>query len=310
MNFLPIVFTCDNNYYKYTNVVITSILHHINKNTQYEFNILSEFISEENKEITFKQVKKYKNVKVKFIELKDFDATKFYTNSYFNTSTYFRLYIPELFKNYDKILYLDGDLIVSHDLTSMINIDFENKLALGCLSNFIVDRIKSNDDPKYPLAYFTDKLKMPRPEEYFNAGVMVYNLDKIRNEDVDKKVFVALEEISQPKLLDQDLLNSVFNRNGGIKLINQKYNNTRRFKITHKRLIFNAFLKLIGLNNNINNQLFYIYHFAGKDKPWNHENVDTKLFYYYACKSPFIKDIVETNNKKLNFLEKYIYRNF
>ena len=60
MDFLPIVFTCDDAYFKYTNVVITSILHNQNKNCRYEINILSEFISEKNKKIAKRKIKKNK----------------------------------------------------------------------------------------------------------------------------------------------------------------------------------------------------------------------------------------------------------
>lgn len=307
MTFLPIVLTCDDKYFKYANVVMTSILCNINKNTQYEFNVLSEYISEENQAITKAQILKYKNVKVNFIRLKNFDTNQFFLNSYMNATTYYRFYIPEIFEKYDRILYLDCDLIIDSDISNLQHIDFENKLSLCCLSPYIVKKIKENKDINYPLSYFTDTLKMKTPHEYFNAGVMVYNLNKIRAEKIDDKLFNSLQEIKEPKLQDQDLLNYVFNRNGGVKILEQKYNNTRKYKITSLRLLYNGIYKKLGFKISPSKQLFYIYHYVGKEKPWNNEMIDTKLFYYYACKSPFIKEIVEVNNKKLNFFEKYIF---
>ena len=45
MRVFPIVFTCDDKYFKYTDVVITSILSNQNRNVHYEIHILTEFIS-------------------------------------------------------------------------------------------------------------------------------------------------------------------------------------------------------------------------------------------------------------------------
>lgn len=307
MNILPIILTCDDNYYKYANVVITSILCNINKKTQYDINILSEYISEKNQNLTQKQIQRYKNVTVKFIKLKNFDKSKFFLNSYMNATTYYRFYIPEIFNKYNRIIYLDCDIIVDTDISVLQEIDFNEKLALCCLSPYIINKIKLNNDLEYPLDYFTNTLKMKKPLEYFNAGMMVYNLEKIRFEKVDEKLFNSLKEIKEPKLQDQDLLNYVFNNNGGVKIIDQKYNNTRKYKITTLRLLYNGFLKKIGFKISTKNKLFYIYHYVGKQKPWNNEMIDSKLFYYYACKSPFIQEIAAVNQKKLNFFEKYVF---
>ncbi|WP_312556595.1 glycosyltransferase family 8 protein [Empedobacter brevis] len=307
MNFLPIVLTCDDKYFKYANVVITSLLHNLNKNTNYEINILSEYISEKNQYITQNQVKKYQNVKVNFVKLETFDHNRFFLNSYMNVTTYYRFYIPELFSHYNRILYLDSDLIIDYDISNLANIHFDDKLALCCPSPFIVNKIKCQNDKDYPINYFTETLKMISPEDYFNAGVMVYNLHKINNENIGQKIFDSLQEIEKPKLQDQDLLNSVFNRYGGVKLLSQKYNNTRSYKITYSRLAFDGLKKILNIKIKHSKKLFYIYHYVGKEKPWKNNKIDSKLFYYYACKSPFKSEIIKENNKKLNFIERFLF---
>lgn len=310
MNFLPIVLTCDDKYYKYANVVITSLLHNLNKNTNYEINILSEFISEKNQNITQNQVQKYHNVKVNFVKLENFDHNRFFLNSYMNVTTYYRFYIPELFSQYKRILYLDSDLIIDYDISNLANISFDDKLALCCPSPFIVNKIKNKNDKDYPINYLTDTLKMISPEEYFNAGVMVYNLEKINKENVSQKIFDSLQEIEKPKLQDQDLLNSVFNRYGGVRLLSQKFNNTRSYKITYLRLIVNGIKKIMNIKISDAEKLYFIYHYVGKEKPWKYDKIDSKLFYYYACKSPFKSEILLENNKKLNIIEKFLFSYF
>ena len=289
MDFLPIVFTCDDAYFKYTNVVITSILHNQNKNCRYEINILSEFISEKNKEIAKRQIEKHSNFSIKFVTLKDIDSNKFFLNSYMSISTYYRLYIPQLFSHYERILYLDSDVIVDADVSELARLDFEDTLSICCSSPYIKNIVLEGGNEKFPLSYFTDVLKMPDPLQYFNAGVMLYNLKKMNVMGVSEKLFKALEEINEPLLQDQDILNSVLSNNGGVKLISEKYNMIRVFKITARRILLEKFKEVFGISKK--NNWFYIYHYVGNIKPWMDKREDGRLFLKYAKMSPFYKQI-------------------
>ncbi|OCK50582.1 glycosyl transferase [Chryseobacterium sp. CBo1] len=285
MNFLPIVFTCDDFYFKYTSVVIASLLVNQNKNCQYEINIISEFISDENKALAEKQISKFSNFSIKFIILEDFDAGKFYLNSYMTVSTYYRFYIPQLFKNYERILYLDSDLIVDADISELAVMDFDDKLAICSPSPFIVDKVKAGNDEVFTREYFQEYLKMPDPTLYFNAGVMLYNLKKMHEIEITEKFFNAIEEIKKPLLQDQDILNSVLSRNGGVKMVSSKYNMTKAYTITSKRIFLENLKELFGISKKDN--WFYIYHYVGKEKPWMEKRIDGLLFEKYAKKSPF-----------------------
>lgn len=220
MIFFPIVLTCDNDYFKYANVVITSIIKNSNKNFQYEINVVSDYISTENQEKTFNQLKGLNNFAIKFIELKNIDKSKFFLNSYMSASTYYRFYIPELFKDYERILYLDCDLIVDKDISELASMDFyengQEKLALVCKDPYIMYKLSDEGrDEELNINYFKNILGMPNPYEYFNAGVMVYNLRKINELNISEKLFDALDKIKKPILQDQDILNAVFSKNGG-----------------------------------------------------------------------------------------------
>ena len=289
MNFLPIVFTCDDAYFKYANVVITSIIYNQNRNCRYEINVLSEFISNENMMLARKQLESHSNFTINFVILKDFDSSKFFLNSYMSISTYYRFYIPQLFSRYDRILYLDSDLIVDADISDFASLDFDDKLAICCPSPFIRNKVLKGDDEKFSLNYFTHVLKMPDPLQYFNAGVMLYNVKKMNEIDITTKLFEALEDIKEPFLQDQDILNSVLSNNGGVKLISSKYNMTRTFVITAKRLFLERLKEIFRISKK--NNWFFIYHYVGKDKPWMTKRSDGLLFVKYAKMSPFYKQI-------------------
>lgn len=289
MNFLPIVFTCDDAYFKYANVVITSIIYNQNRNCRYEINVLSEFISNENMLLARKQLESHPNFTINFVILKDFDSSKFFLNSYMSISTYYRFYIPQLFSHYDRILYLDSDLIVDADISDFASLDFDDKLAICSPSPFIRNKVLKGDDERFSLNYFTHVLKMPDPLQYFNAGVMLYNIKKMNEIDITTKLFEALEDIKEPFLQDQDILNSVLSNNGGVKLISSKYNMTRTFVITAKRLFLERLKEIFRISKK--NNWFFIYHYVGKDKPWMTKRSDGLLFVKYAKMSPFYKQI-------------------
>lgn len=293
MEILPIVFTCDDNYFKYTATVIQSIISNSNSSIHYDINILSEYISNKNKDKAYQLIKKKNNIKLEFITLENIDISKFFLNSYMNASTYYRFFIPELFLKYDRILYLDSDLIIDNDISFYATIDFENKIAITSPSIYVQRILKEQSDPIFSLTYFNTVLKMNDISQYFNAGVMLLNLSKMRAENIDQKLFASLDEIKEPIFQDQDLFNSVFYRNGGVKMISNEFNNPITYRINYLRIFVNA-LK-INLLNKKRNSWFTIYHYVGKTKPWQEYKIDSSLFLYYASKTNFISSIFKSN---------------
>lgn len=232
MKVLPIVFTCDNNYFKYTAIVIKSILVNRDDNTIYEFNILSEDISTINKDLGLELVSNYKNATIKYITLENVDKDRFFLNSYMNISTYYRFFIPKIFTDYERVLYLDSDLIVDNDISFYSTIDFENKIAITSPSPYVQNLLIEESHPNFTMSYFNNHLRMTDIKQYFNAGVILLNLKKIRDEQIDQKLFDSIDDIKKPIFQDQDLFNSVFYNNGGVKMISNHFNNSKTYNVT------------------------------------------------------------------------------
>lgn len=310
MNLLPIVFTCDDHYFKYTNVVICSIIHNSNRHTKYEINVLSEFISEENKLLANEQIEKYSNFSIKYHILYIKDPEKYHLNSYMSLSTYYRFFIFDLLKNYERVLYLDSDLIVDNDISFYSNIDFQNNAVICSASPYVQNLLSTNTEHDFTRDYFYNHLNMKEFSTYFNAGVILFNLKLIRNQKIGEKLFQAIQQIKNPIFQDQDILNSVFYNNGGIKIISGKFNYTKGLKISLSRIFINSLKKKIGTKRN---EWFTTYHYVGKLKPWQKYNQDSSLFLYYAYKTPFIKDILKNNDlilSKILKLKLYLISKF
>lgn len=297
MNLLPIVFTCDDHYFKYAAVVISSIIHNSNRNTKYEINIVSEYISDENKALAQKMVQFKSNISLQFHVIKIENPEIFHLNSYMSLSTYYRFFIFDLLKEYERVLYLDSDLIIDNDISFFANIDFENKGAICCPSIYVQNLLKNNTKHPFSREYFTKILNMSDFDEYFNAGVILFNITLIRAQGMDRKFFEAIKNIKDPVFQDQDILNSVLSNNGGAKLISNEYNHTKTMKFSFKRIFFNALKNKFGKKRN---NWFTIYHYVGRVKPWQNFNTDSALFLYYAYKTPFVREILKSNRLKLS----------
>ena len=85
-------------------------------------------------------MKDFKNVSLRFIDInKYFDKYKnveFYTLeniSYITKSMYSRFFIPKIFYNYNKVLYLDVDTLINDNLVELYQTDLENYLIAGAI---------------------------------------------------------------------------------------------------------------------------------------------------------------------------------
>lgn len=308
MKEFPIVLACDDNYIRYTSVTIASIISNANKNIFYKIFILSESISEENQQILSSWIAEYHNFSLDFIILNETKKEEFHIEAHLNNATYYRLYIPQLFKNtaYDRVLYLDSDLVVDYDVSGLVKLDFENKLMMG-VTDYASDYVKK-DYERFSRKYFYEVLKLKDQDQYINAGVALLNLKKIRELAIEEDFIRIIKEIKKPINHDQDLLNTVIGRNGETKIISKKYNYLTVYQddinISYYFLIKNSLYRLLNLRNNKNTP-FYIYHFSSKAKPWNSSRISKRLFYkylfsIYLVKPPkkFIKEILNDDPYK------------
>lgn len=310
MKILPIVLACDDKYIKYTSVTIASIISNIrNKDIKYEFYILTQGISTRNQELMNNFISKYKNCSLDFITLDNIDTSNFFVKDYYSAAIYFRFFIPELFKQYDRVLYLDSDIVVNTDISELATMDFENTTAMAVQDSKHAKFIEKGGEDWYPAEYFYNTLKLDDPQKYFNSGMMLFNIEKMISNNIPSKLFSTLSDIGKPNMLDQDVLNSVLTRYGGVKFISSKYNFMTSIKInpltySYKEALSSRIKSFFKMNKK-ENAPFYIYHFVEAAKPWKSQRPDRMLFYKYLYSmhevnppKEFVKEIIEENNRK------------
>ena len=211
-------------------------------------------------------------------------------------TVYFKLYIPLVLPNLERILYLDADTLIYQDLSELFTLDFHGNYAMG-----------------YPF----HSVKMinrwnKKLVNYINGGVLLFNIKKITKDNKDAELLkFALKNHKRLFFLEQDALNLVFfNKTGLLPL---KYGiylfgniTTYRKKVKKELRVHLNETELIDAL-----QKPALLHLAGCfPKVWTNKKYkncfkDTSVcfkphkdFYFYANKTDYAEKIIKKYIKK------------
>lgn len=201
---IEIAFITNNDYAPHLGATIASILKYSADDEKFNFYVLENNLSNENKE-NFLKLKKIKNFNLTFIHI---DRERFQKLKVTRTAleTYFRYILPEILPDKNKILYLDADIIVLGSLKELWETDITDYYAAGSVNGGL--------DPS--------RLGITK---YINAGVVLFNLDKMRADNITHFLFentLKLEKEGLLKLEDQDVIN--YTLQDKILFVPDKYN--------------------------------------------------------------------------------------
>lgn len=262
INKIPIAMATDNNYVYPTIVAITSMLENKKESTYLDFHIMiSGQVSKENRSRLTKLKNLYKGCSIKLIDMKNNFNDTYISSSYITKATYYRLLLPSILKKYDKILYLDGDIIVKRDLWNMYNTDLQDNY-IGAVKDYGQIAWKLNIAPDYAKRLGTKDMN-----QLINAGILIMNLEKMRKDNMEKVFndYIPTLESRRLYLNDQDVLNATCYDK--IKFLSPEYN-----AMQHFNFYYDAMEILIDCYNMKEWKKACtsptIIHYTGRDKPW------------------------------------------
>lgn len=194
---IHIVTVTNNAYAEPLAVMLNSLLENKVSKNPIEIYVIASELSPRNKTLLAKTVGKF-NFRLNFISIDPTIYKDFKIFYYLTKETYYRISIPDLLnEKIQKVIYLDGDIIVKTDITKLWNINIDNYF-LGAVEDFGIRDSRN--------IY----LSMPRRSKYFNAGVLLINLKKWREERVkDETIEFIKTNASRIKYCDQDALNAI-----------------------------------------------------------------------------------------------------
>ena len=263
LEIIPIFFAVDNGYIPFLAVTLQSLIDNSSDKYHYSIKVLHVNVTSENKNAILKYQRK--NVDIEFVDLTYYlekVKDKLYTRDYFTATTYFRLFISDLYPHYNKAIYLDCDIVVLGDIAELYNTDLGNNLVAAAPD----DIIQCNEEFQ---EYVEKVVGVSDYRRYFNAGVLVMNLDQLRKFKFQEKFLYLLSTVKFAAIQDQDYLNRLCK--GRVKLVSVGWN---RMPMSTIRINSDD-IKLIHYN--------YVY------KPWHYDNIIYQdYFWKYAEKTEFI----------------------
>lgn len=268
MNTIPIFFTIDDGYAPFLSVALNSAIKNSSKDRKYKAIILYQELSEENRKKLVSL--KTDNFSIEFVPMESGleSITDRMSNrlrcDYFTLTIYFRLFIPKMFPEYDKGIYIDSDVVLTSDIAELFETDIGDNYIAACTDLSVAD--------VPPLVKYMEQAVGVKAKEYINSGVLLMNLKKLREVKIDEHFLELLNTYHFDCIApDQDYLNAICN--GNIYYIDEIWDTMPN---ENKSLLENA--KLIHYN------LF--------SKPWCYDDIQYgEIFWDYAEDSGYIDEI-------------------
>ena len=195
---MDIVACTDNNYVMPTGVMMYSVCCN-NSDVDIVFHIIISDVGTEEKEKLIKTIKPFKNKSIIFYDAKELNTSSSLL-CILPISTYYRFFVAELLPvAIKKVIYLDVDIIVRQSLLPLWNINLgEHPIA-------------AVPDWNIECTDFSERLDYPKEMGYFNAGVLLINMEYWRTHHVlnDSIEYMKLHA-DRIVYADQDILNYIF----------------------------------------------------------------------------------------------------
>lgn len=291
-NNIPVVFTSSAFYAPYMGVALQSLIDFSSIDYNYDILILNKEISEEDKDKCFSLIYGRNNFSIRFIEVNQtLDMHDFNFREGYSSESFYRVVMVALLTEYDKVVYLDSDLIVRTNIADLyIKEDLGNDLVAAAIDiDGLASCFSDHDGRK---GYMISYLGIKDLHNYLQSGVMIFQLSEWRRTfTLDQIINQACA--SEIMFGDQDVLNKLCN--GRIHFIDMSWNTI----IDHRRKQMKELLVLAPMD--LLDDYFQarkkpkIIHYGGT-KPWNVPDCDMSWYFWeIARKTPFYEDIIRRN---------------
>jgi len=271
---IPVFFSIDDNYAPFLSVALSSIVRNSSKTYAYKVIVLYMKLSERNRRMLASLAAE--NLEIQFISMENrLDGiTDCMSNrlraDYFTLTIYFRLFIPVMFPEYDKAIYLDSDIVVPGDISELYRTELGDNLLAAAADHSVVDV------PQLA-KYIEDGVGIDK-HHYINSGVLLMNLKRMREAQLEQRFLELMNTYHFDCIApDQDYLNVMCSG-----------------KILYLPASWDA-MPTQGTEPIKNPKLIHYNLFA---KPWCYDHVQyEEYFWEYAKKSGYFSEILSFKAK-------------
>jgi len=262
---IPIFFAVDDNYAPYLAVALSSLREHASPDREYRVYVLTEKLDELNRERL--KALSAENISVEFVSVAERlcrFGEKLHLRDYYSKATYYRFFIPELFPQYDRCLYLDCDILLLRDAAELFGAD----LRQSWLAAVRDDVVSGNE----VFEAYTERVLGVPSRRYFNAGILVMNLKAMRAVSIENRFLELIARRQYTVAQDQDYLNVLCA--GHVHWLDGRWNATAFPDAEKGRKPF-------------------VVHFKLNFKPWHYSGISFEnLFWEHAKKTGYLEGLL------------------
>lgn len=224
-NNIPIIFNFSRGYVPPFSVCLLTAIQNFSDSNNYDIIILERALTDEQKKIISDIIADHRNVSVRYLDpgvffknMKYFMADRLPVEGFFRAAASFFL------TNYDKVVYLDSDILIKADIADLYAVDVEGYYVAAVQDIVSKAFLAMKKKTPYAADYIFRaryKMKLSEPDKYFNSGVLVFNCAEIREHFVWQDMLDFWESV-EFKCDDQDMFNSLFQ--GHVKFMGYEWN--------------------------------------------------------------------------------------
>lgn len=284
---VPVVLAANEKYVPILYICLSSIIFYVSDKRQYDIYIFHTDIKADcQKEL---QELQKENVTITFVNVfKRVTGYRLKAKEHITAETFYRFLIPDILGDYPKVVYLDCDMIIHHDVAELFDVQLgDNLLGAAVDPDFAGQCNGANPDTE---RYCNEILKLRDPFTYFQAGVLVLNVVEFQKSFSTAKLF-EMSDTGIYRYSDQDILNIVCE--GRVTYLDMKWNmvtdcNHYRWHYVIKSAPFYIMDAYEKARKNP-----YIIHYAGAIKPWKNPKEDfAEEFWKVARTTPYYEQIL------------------
>ena len=297
---IPIAFSCSEAYSPFFATTLQSVINTSNERNNYDIFLLHQGLSNKTKTMLQGMLSGKSNFSLRFVNVQPyFEHYNLYESPTISIETYFRLILPEILQCYDKLLYLDCDLIVNKDIADLYHIDIGDKW-LGAAVDVCGAGVVNGFDPAFA-KYVEDTMRLKKIWMQFNAGVLIMNNRALR-ENFTTRYLLEFVQGGTFRFQDQDALNILCEDH--IYWLDLRWNFAADDVTSYRGWVSQYAPRELYTAHRAAAKDPYIIHYAGNEKPWYHLDLEwADRFWTTLIQTPFyacflnqrINDIVRSN---------------
>lgn len=199
---IPIFYACDDAFVKYTVVSMHSLIKNASREHKYILHILYTEISDEMKNVVNKLADDC--FEIRFVDVTQYlqsISDKLPLRDYYSKTTYYRLFIAEMFPDYTKAIYIDSDTVVRGDISKVYLTDIKDAYLGACHEQAMVQIEQYGT--------YVERVVGVSRYNFFNAGLMLINCEQFRLHFVLDKFIDYLHYYNFVVTQDEDYLNLI-----------------------------------------------------------------------------------------------------